>query len=300
VILFPGALGDLVLAADALAALRTRHVDAHLTLAVGGALRGLAATSGLADATASLDDADAVGLFGGTRIPAWFGERPTLYAWIGSRDAAVAAHLRTLTERSELFPIVRDDGDEHAALVYVRQIGAREPPCFRWPAVPSTPRVDALLDVGARAVLVLHAGAGSRTKRWAPGGFARLAERWQAAGGALVELVGPADGDVPPIAGARRIVAWPLTEVAALLARVDAYAGNDSGVSHLAGAVGARGVAVFGPTAARRWAPRGGSIEALQAITPGADGITTDALAVARVWDALRRRGCLDKLRTRE
>src|SRR5262249_50701812 len=63
VALFPGALGDLVLMLPALRAWRARHPSARLTLAVAGWLRALAATSGVADAYASVDDADAVGLF---------------------------------------------------------------------------------------------------------------------------------------------------------------------------------------------------------------------------------------------
>src|SRR5262249_45045219 len=76
VVLFPGALGDLVLAMPALGGLRARHADAHLTLVVAGWLEALAATSGVADSIAGLDDADAAGLFGGTRLPAWIGQRP--------------------------------------------------------------------------------------------------------------------------------------------------------------------------------------------------------------------------------
>jgi ADP-heptose:LPS heptosyltransferase len=301
VVLFPGALGDLVLAMPALAAVRTRHASAHLTLAVSGGLRALAATSGIADATASLDDADAAGLFGGTRLPAWLGDRPRLYSWIGSRDRAVEERLRSLTEWAELFSVVRDDGDEHAATAYARQVGSHEvAPSFRWPAPASSLRVEELLGTRERPVLAVHAGAGSPTKRWAVEGFAELARRWRDGGGDVVEIVGPADHDLPPIGGRRRVVEWPLCDVAALLAQVDAYAGNDSGISHLAGALGTCGIAVFGATRARRWAPCNDTIAALQAGGPASIGITARALTPARAWEALRQRGCLDKLRSRE
>ena len=84
-------------------------------------------------------------------------------------------------------------------------------------------------------------GRRTRSRRWR--------HAWRAAGGGVVELLGPAEaGDAaramtrPPRATGR------LPDVAALLAHVDAYVGNDSGVSHLAGAVGARGVVVFTAT----------------------------------------------------
>jgi ADP-heptose:LPS heptosyltransferase len=54
-----------------------------------------------------------------------------------------------------------------------------------------------------------------------------------------------------------------LAQVAALLIRADLYLGNDSGITHLAGAVGAQTVALFGPSDARRWAPRGVKVSLL-------------------------------------
>ena len=47
-----------------------------------------------------------------------------------------------------------------------------------------------------------------------------------------------------------------LPQVAALLHDATLYLGNDSGISHLAAAVGARGVVVFGPSDPAVWAPR--------------------------------------------
>jgi ADP-heptose:LPS heptosyltransferase len=52
--------------------------------------------------------------------------------------------------------------------------------------------------------------------------------------------------------------------VAALLSQADLYLGNDSGISHLAGAVGARGVVLFGPTRPHQWRPLGGNLLVVQ------------------------------------
>ena len=54
--------------------------------------------------------------------------------------------------------------------------------------------------------------------------------------------------------------------LAALLARADRYLGNDSGVSHLAGAVGARGAALFGPTDPELWRPLSPRITSLRLV----------------------------------
>jgi ADP-heptose:LPS heptosyltransferase len=290
VVLFPGALGDLVLVMPTLVRLRARHADAHVTLAVSGWLQALAASSGVADATVSLDAADATGLFGGDRLPSWMHGHPVVYAWIGLRDPVVRRRLRALASRFHLAGVVRDDGPEHAAAAYARQAGVPDPEPFSWPPVPAG---DAETRPGRelrRPLLAVHAGAGSTAKRWARSGYAEVAARWRAAGGDVVEVVGPADHDLVPL-DVPRIVERPLSELVALLACVDAYVGNDSGVTHLAAAAGATGVAIYGPTAASRWSPFGGRLRSIQAAEPYDDaGITTAAISVDRVWRALSRR----------
>ena len=298
--LFPGALGDLVLAMPALAGLRARHADAHLTLVVSGWLGGLAATSGVADAMASLDDADAAGLFGGTRLPAWMGRRPILYSWIGTRAPDVASRLRALAAEAHLFTIPRGDGPEHAAAVYAAHVGVDvHEPGHAWPPLAIGPRVEALLAAARRPLLAVHPGAGSVTKRWALDGFHDVAGRWRAAGGDVVELAGPAEEALAPLPDAQRAAGWPLVDVAGLLSRVDAYVGNDSGITHLAAAVGTPGVAIFGSTDPHRWAPRDDAMATLHGATWSPSGIPLDGVAPAQVWRALARRGCLDKLQGR-
>jgi len=266
VVLFPGALGDLLLALPALRALRAGDATAHHVVAVNGALTGLATVARLADEVASFDDADTAGLFGGSSMPHWFGVRPRVHAWIGARDPATRAALARVVSSATFHRVVRDDGPDHAAVAYAEQVGvdvdratlaagARIVP-------PASERVDAVLRTARRPVLALHAGAGSAAKRWDPDGFAAVAAEW-ARRGDVLELVGPADHELPALGGSRRLIDWSLPDLAALLAGVDAYVGNDSGVSHLAAAVGARGAAVFVATRAGRWAPLGARVVAI-------------------------------------
>jgi ADP-heptose:LPS heptosyltransferase len=61
--------------------------------------------------------------------------------------------------------------------------------------------------------------------------------------------------DDPALPGAVRID--DLYELACWLAKARLYIGNDSGITHLAAAVGTPVLALFGPTDPEVWAPRG-------------------------------------------
>jgi ADP-heptose:LPS heptosyltransferase len=85
----------------------------------------------------------------------------------------------------------------------------------------------------------------------------------------------------------------PLDRVAAVLTHVAGYLGNDSGISHLAGMVGARTIALFGPSSPRQWQPRGGAVRVLHAPQPcrrcGPECFCTHRLSVDEVLQTLRR-----------
>jgi ADP-heptose:LPS heptosyltransferase len=50
-----------------------------------------------------------------------------------------------------------------------------------------------------------------------------------------------------------RVGGQPLTQTAALLSRAEVFIGNDSGLAHLAVALGTPTVVIFGPTDDRKW-----------------------------------------------
>src|SRR5262249_48952188 len=135
----------------------------------------------------------------------------------------------------------------------------------------------------------MHRGAGAPVKRWTPEGFASVALAWRDVGGSVVELLGPAEAGDEPVPGAVAVRDWSLPDVAALLCLVDAYVGNDSGISHLAGAVAARGVVVFAATDPRRWRPLSSLLVALRGRTTSRSASTRPDPSPARVQQALAR-----------
>src|SRR5262245_48665184 len=86
VLIFPGALGDLLLALPTLRRLCRRHRPACTTLVVAGPQGDLARLAGIADRVASLDEAGAVWLFGGEAVPRWLAPGATVFSWLGTRD----------------------------------------------------------------------------------------------------------------------------------------------------------------------------------------------------------------------
>jgi heptosyltransferase III len=120
-----------------------------------------------------------------------------------------------------------------------------------------------------RPRVLLMPGAGGERKRWPLTRFSGLAAALRAEGLGVVWILGPVEADrlrgrthalQPSVAGAGPV------QTAALCAACDVVVGNDTGTSHLAAATGSPVVALFGPTAASTWAPRGrGAVRVLRA-----------------------------------
>ena len=117
---------------------------------------------------------------------------------------------------------------------------------------------------------VIHPGSGSPHKCVAPEVLAAAIDAMQGSGMTPVVLEGPADRE--PVERLLRscsdsailLTGLDLLTVAGILAQADLYVGQDSGITHLAGLMGVRMVALFGPTDPARWAPRGANVSVIQ------------------------------------
>jgi len=114
-----------------------------------------------------------------------------------------------------------------------------------------------------RPLVAIHPGSGgySLARRWDAEGFARVADALVERYGARIVLVGtPADG-ISKVASLMHSEAvnlegkTTLKRLAAVLRRCDLFIGADSGVMHLACAVGTPVVAIFGPSNHKAWGP---------------------------------------------
>jgi heptosyltransferase-2 len=95
-------------------------------------------------------------------------------------------------------------------------------------------------------------------------------------------------GPEEDLAGAVRID--DLYHLACWLRQARLYVGNDSGISHLAAAVGIPTVAIFGPTDPAVWAPRGAHVAVVRA--PDGDLHALPVSQVAAVVDKMLKLTC--------
>ena len=117
---------------------------------------------------------------------------------------------------------------------------------------------DAKLE-GKRLALI-HPAAAFATKQWAPENFARVIEHLERAGFSSVAIVGPGQDKV--LDELQNNCSAPITtfnlslpEVSALASRAKLFVGNDSGIAHMAAAVGTPSVVIFGSSNIAHWRP---------------------------------------------
>jgi heptosyltransferase-3 len=146
----------------------------------------------------------------------------------------------------------------HAVDYYCAQVGAT---LGAVPDIETGP-------IAPHGSVVIHPFASNDRKRWPCGQGFSLPSHLK-----LVKLKGPRE-HLP-----EAIHIPDLFDLARFLAGARAYIGNDSGITHLAAAVGVPTIALFGPTDPAVWAPRGKAVKIVQAADMA--GISTESVVDA-------------------
>jgi hypothetical protein len=119
--------------------------------------------------------------------------------------------------------------------------------------------------VPSTSYVVVHPGASRADRRWSADGFGAVAAAMARTGRGVLVTAGPGEHHVAAAvqrcanaSGGRALVAEGLSlgALAAVLERCDAVVANDTGVAHLAVAVGAPTVVVGTTSDLDRWGPR--------------------------------------------
>jgi ADP-heptose:LPS heptosyltransferase len=111
--------------------------------------------------------------------------------------------------------------------------------------------------------IAIHPGSGSAKKNWPFERFLSVARRLCAKGYTIIWIAGPAEQELAFPETDYVFVKQPLMGLASLLCQCGHFIGNDSGVAHLAAALGCRTIALFGPSDPCVWAPRGTNVTVL-------------------------------------
>jgi heptosyltransferase III len=152
------------------------------------------------------------------------------------------------------------------------------------------PRIPAAAGASTRLGVAMHHGSGSPRKNWPRERFEKLSAIFAGRGQRTAWITGPAEDEpsIPAPAESWRSLALP--ELAERLAACRLFIGNDSGVTHLAAAMGCPTVALFGPSDHRMWSPRGPRVSVLRSATGRIEDIKLeDVLRVGLDFLADRR-----------
>jgi ADP-heptose:LPS heptosyltransferase len=257
----PGGIGDCILSLPALEYLQAEYTEVWVRSEVeplirfADDVRPIAATR-----------IDLVGLPGIPPPPAVVDRLRSFHSivsWYGSNREEFRRHVRELGLPFVFHAALPAPGERiHAADFFLRQAGGRG---------AAVPRI-LCRPVAPGDFAVIHPFSGSPRKNWPLTRFRELAERLELP---VCWCAGPEEA----IEDAVRIT--NLYDLGRWLTRARVYIGNDSGITHLAAAVGAPVVAIFGPTDPAVWGPRGERVRVMSG--------KLDEIAVEDVFQAARQ-----------
>ncbi len=287
-----GAIGDFILTLPAIAALRQRFPGAHLEVLGYPHIAQLALAGGLVDDLQPIEARALATFF--TRNGAldsdfadYFSEFDLIVSYLYDPDAIFRTNIGRCSGAQFIQGPHRPDEEEavHATNVYLRpleRLAIFDPdPVPRLmvgqassPAVPTHPASAAKLKASPPAgrdacpTLALHPGSGGEKKNWPEEKWAKLVEHLVATTDlGLLMIGGEAEaGRLERLATAlprERIAlaqSLPLAELARRLHGCTAFVGHDSGITHLAAALGLPCLVLWADTVEEVWRPRGQGI----------------------------------------
>jgi len=275
-----GAIGDFILTLPVLAALRTRFPDAPVEVLGYPHIAGLAVAGGLADAVHPIESAKFAPLFVADAaisdsVARLFRGVDLVISYLHDPSRAFERNVRTISGAAFLRGSHRPDEarKRHATDILLEPLsalGVVEPdpvPRLRIPTEPATAP-----DGRGAPVLVVHPGSGSERKNWPEASWGRLLDGlWSQTDCRLLLVGGEAEGErLDRLARhwpAERLELarhWPLVELARRLQGTTAFVGHDSGITHLAAALGRPVLVLWGETPQVVWRPRGEQVRLLR------------------------------------
>ena len=287
-----GAIGDFILTLPVLAALREHLPKARVEILAYPRVASIAVAAGLAAASRSIDARPLAGFFAARgpldeELQAYFANFAVIISFLYDPDGIFQANIERCSRAQFITGPHRPDerGAVHATDAFLKPlerlaiIGANPSPRLLLPSVLSP-----------LAPVAIHPGSGSESKNWFESNWSHLLHTLvQETTAPLLLIGGEAEGErlkrlartLPP---ERFTLAQnlPLVELAQRLAGCRAFLGHDSGITHLAAAVGLPGLVLWGPSNDAVWRPRSERMKILH----GSPGLAS--LPVEQVWAGVK------------
>ncbi|MEY2488770.1 MAG: heptosyltransferase [Verrucomicrobiota bacterium] len=290
-----GAIGDFVLTLPAIKLLRDRFPQARIEILGSTHITALAEKRFYADAVCSIESRKLAPFFAkNATLPAevtkYFGSFDLIVSYLFDPDLIFQDNLHRCGTKAFISGPPKLSGHEHAAHQVARpleQIGLhlKNPAARIYPTDEDREFARNVLGNSRKPFIALHPGSGSETKNWPVEKWEQLGEHLFSTDCAVFVIGGEADEErLALLATAwkgkpvRFVKNLPLPRLAALL-EDSIFIGHDSGVSHIAAAVGARCILLFGPTDPAVWAPASENVLVLR--TAGGDLRLLDVETVA-------------------
>jgi heptosyltransferase-3 len=270
-----GAIGDFILTLPALAALRQQFSQAHLEVLGYPHIAQLAEAGGLVNRVQPIEARGLASFFARDgELPEdlrdYFSEFNIIVSYLYDPDEIFQTNVKRCSPGQFIVGPHRPDETDrtHATQVYLKPLerlaifDADEVPRLALGPQPST----------LHSQLALHLGSGSERKNWPEEKWAELIEQLLATTSVNLLLVGgEAEGErlqrltaaLPPT---RCVVAksLPLAELARRLQSCVGFVGHDSGITHLAAAVGLPCVVLWAHTTEEIWRPQGERVKIIR------------------------------------
>jgi ADP-heptose:LPS heptosyltransferase len=288
-----GAIGDFILTLPVLAALRERLPRNHLEVLGYPHMASLALSAGLVDAVRPIESRPMAGFFarGGDLDPqlaSYFSTFNLIVSFLFDPDLIFRGNIARVSRAQFIQGLHRPD--ERGPLHATEQLLGALQSLAIFDADP-VPRFCAGPPLNSQELLLaVHPGSGSSRKNWPEARWRELLAELvrqeplrflllggEAEEGRLERLAAELPGGRVEVLRSR-----PLPEVAGRLACCCGFLGHDSGITHLAAAVGLPGVVLWGPTNEAVWRPRGSKMHLVMA------GESLSELPVSIVLGAVR------------
>lgn len=275
-----GAIGDFVLTLPALAALRRQFPDSHLEVLGYTHIASLALHGGIADAVRPIEARALASFFTdmGDLDDAtghYFAGFHLIVSYLYDPDGFFAENVKACTKAQFIQGPHRPDETRtvHATEVFLNPLerlavfDADPVPRLTFENLPPAPA----------PTLAVHPGSGSEKKNWPQAHWSKfLAHVMSGTGWNVLLIAGEAEnnrvGELAQNLPSSRVSLsqnQPLTDVAKKLQSCMGFVGHDSGITHLAAALGLTGIALWADTNQTIWHPRSPAFHVLR----NADGL---------------------------